>query len=216
MCAQRGQAAWAALDVRSIQISHSLIRRNSRIRQPHIRPRCGAADAHEMRLTPTFTAQWHTPGLRAKFLIANICLFRRVYKNYYIVIIQYREERKTSATGRMELQLFCTKVRDCFPALFSDPFFDVVEAPERYAHARNRSLGEFALAWVVSRPWVASVITAEYAFKWPSVGHYRWHATRCQTGRPFKRVKGNNVSLRGLRVLPKFSSMPGDDIHYFR
>jgi aryl-alcohol dehydrogenase-like predicted oxidoreductase len=72
---------------------------------------------------------------------------------------KYRRGQQPAATGRMELNLFGTKVRDYFPALFTDQCFDVVESLERYAQARNRSLRELALAWVASRPWVASVIS---------------------------------------------------------
>jgi aryl-alcohol dehydrogenase-like predicted oxidoreductase len=71
---------------------------------------------------------------------------------------KYRRGENTATQGRMAKDLQGQKVRDFFPALFSDACFGVVEALEKYAHDHGHSLADLALAWVASRPWVGSVI----------------------------------------------------------
>lgn len=72
---------------------------------------------------------------------------------------KYRRGQDHPSDGRMDKQLYGEKVRDFFPGLFTDHCYDVVEALERYAQDRGHSLRELALAWVASRPWIASVIS---------------------------------------------------------
>ncbi len=72
---------------------------------------------------------------------------------------KYRRGEPNPQSGRMEKDLYGVKVRDFFPGLFTDACFDVVEALDRYARTRDRSLRELALTWVASRPWVGSVIS---------------------------------------------------------
>jgi len=72
---------------------------------------------------------------------------------------KYRRGQPKAPDGRMEKDLYGAKVKDFFPGLFTDRCFDVVEDLEKYAAAKGRSLRELALAWVVSQPWVGSVIS---------------------------------------------------------
>lgn len=72
---------------------------------------------------------------------------------------KYRRGQLELPAGRMGKDLRGDRVKDYFPALFTDKCFDIVEALERYAADCDHSLAELALAWVASRPWVGSVIS---------------------------------------------------------
>jgi aryl-alcohol dehydrogenase-like predicted oxidoreductase len=71
---------------------------------------------------------------------------------------KYRRGEKRPEAGRLALSLRGALVRDLFPALLIDESFDIVEALERYAKDRGHTLIELALAWLASKPYVASLI----------------------------------------------------------
>jgi len=72
---------------------------------------------------------------------------------------KYRRNEPTAQAGRMDKYLNGAKVKDYFPALFTDRSFDVVEALDAYARDHGRRLSELALAWIASQSWVGSVIS---------------------------------------------------------
>ncbi len=71
---------------------------------------------------------------------------------------KYRRGEVEKQDGRLNKDLLGLKVKDYFPALFTDQCFNLVESLERYARDHGHSLSQLALAWVASRPWVGSVI----------------------------------------------------------
>jgi hypothetical protein len=71
---------------------------------------------------------------------------------------KYRRGAALPDQVRLTRDLRGNEVRTYFPALLGDACFDVVEALERYAADRGRTLLELALGWLAAKSYVAGVI----------------------------------------------------------
>lgn len=127
-----------------------------------------------------------------------------------MLIGKYRRSQPSPAQGRMELDLHGTKVRDYFPALFTSQCFDVVEALEQWALARGKSLRELALAWVASKPWVASVIsgaTSAEQLQENATALSDWRLTEAEQAE-VEGITTTEYAFTWLRGSPSYSQPP--------
>jgi len=91
------------------------------------------------------------------------------YQTYGLGLIPYRPLRIGFLTGEYRRgqeippdSRFGMRPDFMKSGFLSDHNFDILEKMEKFAQERNHTVGELAIAWLVSHPWVSSVITGSF------------------------------------------------------